>query len=288
MIGPWTGIGAEVEKGIVIMTGTVIWDRNSDRYRERDRDRSRDLDRDRSRDLDRDRSRELEHDRDRSRDRDQDRERGNERARERDRTKDRFLDRDQDQHRDQHNEQEHNRERDQDFERDHDSVWERYCEMDRTNGYDKISDKDKDQQSKKWNGSRGNDHLSKLLSSDSSGNYQDQVKEQLERSIQRHDDLQNEICQMQEKLKAKEQFVLDLRIKAQKLEDALTTSKKLTSQRQMQLTKLHKCFLQVKDFSKSLKICEQELQSLVDTAMIEVDVGDDIVSRDAILTSGNG
>lgn len=262
-------------------------DRDGNRSREHDGDWSREHDGERSRERDwsrdRDGGRSLERDGVRSLERDQDRERGYGRTRDHDQTSVRFLDRDRDQHRGlEDKEQEHSRNHDQD-ERDHDMDLDRAREITRTNDYyDKTGDSDEDQLSKKQNGSGFNDHRSREFSSDSS-DYHDQVKEQLECSIQRHKELQKEISVMEEKVEDKQQLVMDLQKKSQKLEDALTIVKKLSSNRQVQLTKLHKSFLQVKDYGQRLKSCEQELQSLVDTTMVEVDFGEAAGLRDAHL-----
>ncbi|KAF3442709.1 hypothetical protein FNV43_RR16626 [Rhamnella rubrinervis] len=96
------------------------------------------------------------------------------------------------------------------------------------------------------------------------------------------------ISLMEERLKREDSHVLDLQKKSKKLEDALINAKKNSSYRQMQLTKLHKCYLQVKDYSGRLKSCEQELQSLVDSVVME-DIGhDDVSVWGGILTNGKG
>ncbi|PWA70557.1 RNA-binding (RRM/RBD/RNP motifs) family protein [Artemisia annua] len=45
-----------------------------------------------------------------------------------------------------------------------------------------------------------------------------------------------------------------------KLEDALASAKKLTSNRKKQLSKLHKCFLNMKEYGEKLRSSEEELQ----------------------------
>ncbi|XP_062148329.1 DEAD-box ATP-dependent RNA helicase 21 isoform X2 [Alnus glutinosa] len=246
-------------------------DRGTNWGRGRDQERDYDRDRDRYRDRNSDLSRE----RDRSRDRDQEREKGYDHARGRERARDHFLSKDRDQDLDiVDNRQEHGRNRDRDWERDHDLDWEREEELDRTNGHDKSIDKDRDQQLKRQNGFVVNDKRSREISSESCDDYNNQVKVELERSTQGLDELKKETSQMEERLEEKQKLVLDLQKKSKKLEDALIASKKHTSYRQMQLTKLYKCFLHVKDYSERLKSCEEELQTLVDTAMLETDVGD--------------
>ncbi|XP_010254265.1 PREDICTED: U1 small nuclear ribonucleoprotein 70 kDa isoform X2 [Nelumbo nucifera] len=232
-------------------------------HRDSERDRGLDWDRGRDRDRNYDNEREGYRNRDRSRDRHLEREREHGRRHDHDRTRDHFLDRDRDRDRDQEeNEQVHDRNIDRDREKDRDLDWDR--DRDRSSsGHDRSRDKDKDQQLKK--------RTSKELSSNSSDDYYDQAKEQLELSIQRREDLQKEISQLEEKLEGKQQLVSDLQKKSQKLEEALAAAKKLSSYRCMQLTKLYKCFLQVKDYTERLKSSEQELQSLVDMAMLEAD-----------------
>ncbi|XP_057968050.1 glycine-rich RNA-binding protein RZ1B isoform X2 [Malania oleifera] len=250
-----------------------------------DSDRARDRDRDYDHDRDRYRGR----NRERSRDRDIDRERGYEHTHDRDRSRDHFVDRDRDEDRDLEDiEQDHIRNHDHEFERDHDLDGDQDREIDQTSDHDRGADKDKDQHSKKRNGSNFSDQYSREFSSGDSGDYHEQVKEQLEASVQRLEELQKEIPQIEERLGEKRQLVMDLQKEAQKLEDALTGAKKLSSQRQMQLIKLHKCYLQVKDHGERLKSSEQELQSLVDIAMVELDMGDvELRDGNGILMSGN-
>ncbi|KAF8406994.1 hypothetical protein HHK36_006115 [Tetracentron sinense] len=199
------------------------------------RDINWDRGRDRERDYDHDRDRYRDRNSDRSRDSDLEKERGYARAHDHDRTRDHFRDRDQDR---EDIEQESTRNHIQDWERDRDLSQDRDRQMDRTNDHDRSRDKDKDQQSKNRKGSSFIDRRSRELSSSSSDDYHDQVKEQLEISIQRREELQNEISHIEEKFEEKQQLVLDLQKKSQKLEDALATAKKLSSHRQMQLGKV--------------------------------------------------
>ncbi|KAL4653959.1 hypothetical protein ACB092_01G343500 [Castanea dentata] len=248
------------------------FERGTDLDRGRDRERGHDHDRDRYQDRNGDWSRE----RDRSRDRELERERGHDHSHGHDRARDLFLSRDRDQDRDMVD-NEHSRIHDLGWERDHDLDLGQGREWDRTNGHDKSVDNDRDQQPKRQNGSFGiNDRRGRELSSEASDDYNNQVKEELDRSTQRFDELTKEIPQIEERLVEKRNLVLDLQKKSKKLEDALIASKKHTSYRQVQLTKLYKCFLQVKDYSDRLKSCEEELQTLVDTAMLETDVDDDV------------
>nr|GEV57351.1 U1 small nuclear ribonucleoprotein 70 kDa isoform X2 [Tanacetum cinerariifolium] len=71
-----------------------------------------------------------------------------------------------------------------------------------------------------------------------------------------------------------------------KLEDALASAKKLTSNRKKQLTKLHKCFLNMKEYGEKLRSSEDELQSLVGSTMNELDYHNGL-DTDGLLANGN-
>ncbi|KAM1046791.1 hypothetical protein FF1_026204 [Malus domestica] len=269
------------------------WDRV--RYHERDFDRDRE---DRYKDRFSDRSRER--DRDRSLDDDgEERDRRYEREHDYDHAGDHFLHRDHHRDRDaEDNEQGQSRNRDQGWERDGALESERDREMDKTKSHDSISDKDRDDQSRRWNGSSTVDRQSRDRISHPSDDYNVQassaflaflariVKEQLERSMQKIEEIKNETIQMEESLEEKEKLVLDLQKKSKKLEDALINAKKNSSHQKLKLTKLHKSFMQVKDYTDRLKICERELQSLVDTELLEHG-SEDVGLGDEILTIGN-
>ncbi|OVA06537.1 RNA recognition motif domain [Macleaya cordata] len=254
---------------------------NSHRDSERDMDMDWDRARERERDHDHDRDRYRDRIHNRSRDRDIERETEYEHPRDHDRSRGRFSVRDRVQDH-VHNEQERNINHDRDQGRELDLDSNRDREVDRSNDNER-KDKDNDQLSKSRIGSHFVDGRSRELSSNSSDDYDDEVKEQLEISIQRHGELQKEISQIEEKFEEKNQLVSELKKKSQKLEDALTSAKKLTSQRQHQLTMLQRCFLQVTDYTEKLKNSEQELQSLVDTAMVDADDGDDAANGDGAL-----
>ncbi|CAN6564230.1 unnamed protein product [Malus baccata var. baccata] len=257
------------------------WDRV--RYHERDFDRDRE---DRYKDRFSNRSRER--DRDRSLEDDgEERDRRYEREHDYDHAGDHFLHRDHHQDRDaEDNEQGQSRNRDQGWERDGALESERDREMDKTKSHDSISDKDRDDQSRRWNGSSTVDRQSRDRISHPSDDYNVQVKEQLERSMQKIEEIKNETIQMEESLEEKEKLVLDLQKKSKKLEDALINAKKNSSHQKLKLTKLHKSFMQVKDYTDRLKICERELQSLVDTELLEHG-SEDVGLGDEILTIGN-
>ncbi|XP_021276651.1 zinc finger CCCH domain-containing protein 25 [Herrania umbratica] len=247
------------------------WDRGHERERDHDRDRER------YRDRYSDRSEEHEQ----SRDHDVGRGRGYEHH-DHDRAGEYSLDRDL--NRDvEDNVQGESRDHIQDWE-SHELSLDQNREIDGsgTNGYHRSLDEDNEQQLR-WNGSINNDHHSRGLSSDSSDDY-NQMKKDLEGLIESREELRKEISLMEGRLEDRQEIVLDLQKKSKTLEDSLIAAKKLSSRRKMQLTKLHKCFLQVKEYREKLKTCEQELQSLVDSAILESE--DDVAVRGGILANG--
>ncbi|XWS71975.1 hypothetical protein CRYUN_Cryun02cG0000900 [Craigia yunnanensis] len=143
------------------------------------------------------------------------------------------------------NVQEEIRDHIQDWERDHELNLDQDREIAGTNGYHISVDEDKEQQLRRWNGSMSNDQHGRGLSSDSSDDY-NQMKKELERSVQSREELKTEISLMEGRLEERQQIVLDLQKKSKTLEDALVAAKKLSSRRKIQLTK-----------------------SLVDSAMVE-------------------
>ncbi|KAL6888875.1 hypothetical protein ACP4OV_009901 [Aristida adscensionis] len=217
------------------------WDR-------RDRERSYDRDRDLYHDRDSDRSRE--HDRDRDRDRDYD----------------------------------HggfNREIDYPMDRDHEGDERRARDHDRAvemHNLDSDDDRDKEHGSRKrFSIPKGRD--SRGLSS-SSDDLQNDGKQQLEKAIRMREDLELEVIQVKDKVEAKEQQIVDLQKRAQKLEDELAAARKISSERQLAVTKLYKHFLQLQDYNDRVRTCEKELQSLVDAAMLELDMAEDATTKD--------
>ncbi|KAL6226421.1 hypothetical protein ACLB2K_000383 [Fragaria x ananassa] len=169
--------------------------------------------------------------------------------------------------------------------RSHDQGWgkrnrtvesNREGEMDRTEHRNDIVEKDRDQHSRRRNGSNSFDQNSRELLSHS---------KQLERSTRRLEELKKETSEMEEKLEDDGKLVLDLQKQSKKLEDALVNAKKNTLHQKAQLTKLHDCFMQVKHYKEKLKSSEDELQMLVETATGE-DI-DDIGLRDTILAIAN-
>ncbi|KAL8223187.1 hypothetical protein R6Q57_020586 [Mikania cordata] len=211
-------------------------------------DRGRDRDYGRERDRSRDQNREW------SRDRDQGKERGFDRTRDVDRSRDRFVDRDRG----------HDRDKDLDdnvleHERDHNQT-----DVNQDKDMIRSGNKYKDQPTKLTNGSDLRERHSREYPSGSSHGDHDQfpqVAKQLDISRQRIEELQKEVIHMEELVEERGDHVSKLREKSQKLEDALASARKLTSNRKKQLIKLYKCFHNVKDYGEKLRICEEELQS---------------------------
>ncbi|XP_020089317.1 cold-inducible RNA-binding protein isoform X2 [Ananas comosus] len=160
-------------------------------YRENfGRDDDFDKGRDRERNYNRDRERYHERPNERSRERDRDRERDYERPHDFDRLRDRSVDRGRDH--DDHD-HEHARDLDRDWEREREMEKDHEREIDKAKGYDSGREKNKEQQPRnRLSVGRLNDHQSRELSPNSSDDYQDQVKEQLDGSIQKLDELQKE------------------------------------------------------------------------------------------------
>ncbi|KAI3474322.1 hypothetical protein Pfo_029123 [Paulownia fortunei] len=145
------------------------------------------------------------------------------------------------------------------------------------NSHHKSGDKDKHQQLHLLN--------SRELSLESFNDDQDQGKSKLAVSNQKLEELRKEISQMEELVTDKQEVVSKLQEKYQKLEDSLISAKKLTSRRHIQIAKLHKCYLQMRDYDERFKKSEQELQWLVDSTMIELG-NDGGVGGDGIVTNG--
>ncbi|KAJ4832115.1 hypothetical protein Tsubulata_032532 [Turnera subulata] len=235
--------------------------RNSDRGVDWGRGRVRDRDYDHGRDRYQEEHRDRSRDRNRSSGPDESGQRGYGRAHDNDRSRDGFSDRDRSRDRERADDKtprgkhgERNWERDHNVDRHHDR------EMDGTNGDYKNTIKEIDHEAKKQNGSTNNDWSSREISLGSSEYDDDEIKEQLGRSIQRHEELKEEISQREEILEGKQQLVSDLQKRAKKLEDALINAKRVSSQRKRQFAQLQKCFLQLKEDINRLKSSEQELQ----------------------------
>ncbi|KAL8149655.1 uncharacterized protein LOC141708868 isoform X2 [Apium graveolens] len=303
------------------------WDRGRDRDKVQDRDRFHERPRDRSVDRNQGRDRGYnrsersqdrergynrnDHSQDRERgfnrnDHSQDRERGYIRTRDNDRTRDHLSNRDKD--REHGNlkdiEQDHvrnhlpDRDRDPksdfrnhllDRDRDPKSDWHQDKEVEQTKIHNGSEEKDKDQIFNYSNGSDANDQRSRELSSEFIGRNENQyqVEGELEFSTQRLEELKKEISHIEESIEEKGEFVEKLQEKSQSLEDALLMAKKLTSHHQTQLTKLHKCYQNMKECSDRAKGYEEELQALVDSTSVEIVRNDDVVLRSGALPNGN-
>ncbi|XP_002529347.3 zinc finger CCCH domain-containing protein 25 [Ricinus communis] len=255
---------------------------NTERSLDRGRDRERDYDRDRDwfREQYSDRSREH----GRSLDRGEDGDRRHELAHDHDRARDVYQSQDRvmvD------NEPVEGRNGDRSWERGHNLHMDQEREHDGTNGDRVFVDMETDQHSRKLNDSRYTEHHSREISSDSNDDGNNEVEERLEISIQRRNELKREVSQMEKRLEDKQQSVSKLQKRTRILEDDLIMAKKRSSQHNMLLMKLHKCFLQVKEYSERRESCEKELQSLVDSAMIQSDLADDVDIWDGFLINSN-
>ncbi|KAJ0933821.1 hypothetical protein HanRHA438_Chr03g0100481 [Helianthus annuus] len=143
--------------------------------------------------------------------------------------------------------------------------------MDQEKEIRRSGNKYKDQSAKLTNGSDLSERHSRDYPSGSSHGDHDQVAKQLDISHQKIEELQKEVIRMEELAEERGDHVSKLQEKSQKLEDELASARKLTSNRKKQLTKLYKCFLNVKDSGEKLKIYEEELQSLVGSMLKELD-----------------
>ncbi|XP_061345280.1 glycine-rich RNA-binding protein RZ1B [Gastrolobium bilobum] len=262
-------------------------ERNGDWDRGRDRDRDRYYDHDNDKDEYRNRDGDWSQERDRSRDRDRDRDRKFDQMHDYDQGREPMLDNDWSRGDDRaENQQENSRAHGGDVDRDHNLDLDTDRKMDRTSDPDRSFDEDRKEHSRRNIDLNVANQHSMDPSSESDGDHNDQVDDQLERSTQQLDLLKKEVSQIEERLEEKRLLVMELQKQSRKLEDSLINVKKHTSNRQMQLTKLHKCFAQVKDCMESLKTSERELQALVDTAMLDSD-GDGVGLKDGQLTNGS-
>ncbi|GAB2300377.1 hypothetical protein Dimus_034418 [Dionaea muscipula] len=232
-----------------------------------------------SRGVDRDRGRDRGKDYDNGRDRYGDHSRELERERERERGYDLdhggrstayVQDRDRDQGRDiEESERGHSRNRDREWERDHDLDLDHDEQADRVDYHDRRDEKDKDHRAKRSRSS-SYDRRSREFSSELS-DYQQDLEEEMRSLNQEREGLIAEKHNLEERLEEKKQLIADLQRKSMKLEGALTSSKKLSSLRHMQLTRLQKSFLQVQQYNERLKSSEKDLQALAESLMIEMD-----------------
>ncbi|XP_021764508.1 glycine-rich RNA-binding protein RZ1B-like [Chenopodium quinoa] len=252
-----------------------VLDYDKGRGRERQKDFHKDRQHDNSleHDGERERRHDNSHDHDQSRDYFQGRDRGQSRDLidwERDRDRGRV----------------HSRNRDRKLESDKDLNSTQDRELDQVvTDHDKRVDKSRALHTKRKNSASSHDQHSRDLSSESS-DYQYQMEEQLDMLIKRREELQKEKSDMEQSLEEKKQLIADLEKRSQKLEDLLSSAKKQSSVRQMQLAKLHKGFQQVKECGVKLKSAEEKLQKLVDSVSMEIDAGGDLGAKDANLTNG--
>ncbi|CAO2037630.1 unnamed protein product [Urochloa humidicola] len=203
-----------------------------------------------------------------------------------DRERDPYHDRDSDRSREHDRDRDYdhggfNREIDYPMDRDHEVYERRPRDHDRAvemHNMDSDNDRDKEHGSRKRI-SRPKGRDSRDLSSSSDG-LQNDGKNPLDKTIQMREDLENEVNQMKDKIAAKDQHIADLQKKAQKLEDELVAARKVSSERQLAVTDLYKHFLQLQDYNDRVKTAEQKLQSLVDAAMVELDMAEDATTRD--------
>ncbi|KAL6585961.1 hypothetical protein OROMI_002605 [Orobanche minor] len=81
------------------------------------------------------------------------------------------------------------------------------------------------------------------------------------------------VSQLENLVADKQKVVSKLQENHQKLEESLVSATMFTSRRHVQLTKLHKCYLHMRDSDKILKRSEQELQ-MADPTRPEFDILD--------------
>eukprot|EP00250_Pteridium_aquilinum_P004373 c14587_g1_i1 orf=324-1367(-) len=98
------------------------------------------------------------------------------------------------------------------------------------------------------------------------------IKDELEKANQRRDELRIRLASLEEENASKEQQISDLRSKSQKLEDSLSIAVAATSQKQNQLMKFQKAFLQVRTCTENLRCSERELQALIDASALEATI----------------
>jgi RNA recognition motif-containing protein len=158
--------------------------------------------------------------------------------------------------------QERDHEADERHPRDHEADEKRSRDLDHAvEMHNMDSDNDRDREHgprKRFSRPKGRD--SRDISS-SSDDIQNDGKHQLGKAIQMREDLENEVNEVRNKVAAKEQQITDLQKKAQKLEDELAISRKVSSERQFVITDLYKHFLQLQDYNDRIKTAEQKLQS---------------------------
>ncbi|XP_051135585.1 glycine-rich RNA-binding protein RZ1A [Andrographis paniculata] len=248
--------------------GRSNFNHDSSRYDlERSIDDDDDVGRDRGRDYNYDRPRHNEGHRERWQGYDQSRERGHDRMRGYNRTGNRYVDEDRYQDYDRNVDDTEpliGRKRERDWARESDKNNEQ-----QRNIHHKSGDKDK-QQPRLLNRSRFDEPGSRELSLESFDDEEDQGESKLAVSTQKLEEIRKEITRMEEMAADKQEVVSSLQEKCQKLEDSLIQAKKLTSHCHLQLSKLHKCYIQMRDYDEKMKKTEQELQWLVDSSSMDL------------------
>lgn len=240
----------------------------------------RDLERGKHRDNDYDKGRH----RDRSLERNGKRERGYDHTNDHDHASDQFHGKDGGRDMEEAD-QGDNRHHDREWERDETLVATQDRQFDRADDHGRRGSKNKGRHLQRKNSSSSHDRQSREHSRESS-DYYHQVEDQLHLLIKKREELQKEKSDMEHKLEEKKQLVTDLQKRSLKLEDGLISAKKMSSLRQMQLTKLYKCFHQVKEYAERLKGSEEELQDLVNSVGMEIDTDGDLGTRDLYVANG--
>lgn len=98
------------------------------------------------------------------------------------------------------------------------------------------------------------------------------IKDDLEKANQRRDELRIRLASLEEENSSKELEITELRSKSQKLQESLSAAVAATSQKQNQLVKLQRAFLQVRICAEQLRSSENDLQALIDDAAREANI----------------
>lgn len=220
--------------------------------------------------------------RQRSQDYDLNRERGHDRTHGHDRTRDHYVDEERVREYSRHVddvEMENGRKRKREWGRDS----EKNNEQQRNTSRHISGDHNKEHQVQFMRRSKFDDRGSREFSLESYND--DQGESKLAVSNQKLEEFRKEISHMEELVADKQEEVSKLQEKYQKLEDSLIAAKKLTSRRSIQLAKLHKCYLQMRDFEERSKKSEQELKWLMDSTASELGTDGGGIC-DGIVTNG--
>ncbi|MCO5557914.1 hypothetical protein L7F22_011487 [Adiantum nelumboides] len=98
------------------------------------------------------------------------------------------------------------------------------------------------------------------------------IKDDLEKANQRRDELRIRLASLEEENALKDLQITDLENKSEKLEESLSAAVSTTTQKQNQLLKLQRAFLQVRSCAEQLRSSENELQALIDDAAREANI----------------